>query len=235
VIIFTDSFYEKYSKYLKDGGKVEDAELRPFVIDYLNEWIKERGAGHYKFINEIMFLLYSSALTSISDPRKPEVIETEITMPYIIDYIVDVLLHYTKFKSDGSLNLREYLEDVYIKIVDIWGFITSYYPLLEMFSNNYFSLNENEMKIFKQIQHIFNEYLYTPRHVPIDINELLEDFKILGNLIHIVAHGKRKTTSSDSLASGIKKRNTKKYRKTSIFKKKPKQRRFKNPFFLSIK
>jgi serine/threonine protein kinase len=235
VVIFTDSFYEKYTKYLKDGGKVEELALRPFVIDYLNEWIKERGPGHYKFINEIMFLLYSSELTSISDTSKPAVIETEITMPYITDYIIEVLLHFTKFKGDGSLNLREYLEEVYIKIVDVWGFITSYYPLLEMFSNNYFNLNEYELKIFKQIQHIFNEYLYTPRHTPIDIDELLEDFKILGNLIHVLAYGKRKTTSSGYLANGIKKSNTKKYRKTSIFKKKPKQRRFKNPFFLSIK
>jgi hypothetical protein len=131
--------------------------------------------------------------------------------------------------------LREYLDDVYIKIVDIWGFITAYYPLLEMFSNNYFTLDNNEMKILKQLQHIFNKYLYTPRHNPIDIDELLGDFKILENLLHTVAHGKRKTTSSGSLASGIKKRNTHKNRRTSIFKKKPKQRRFKNPFFLSLK
>jgi serine/threonine protein kinase len=237
VVIFTDLFYEKYSKYLKDGGKVEEATLKPFVIDYLNEWIKERGAGHYKFINEIMFLLYSNELKSISESNKPVVIETEITMPYIIDYIVDVLLHYTKFKGDGSLNLREYLDNVYIKIVDIWGFITAYYPLLEMFGNNYFNLKENELKIFKQLQHVFNEYLYTPRHEPIDIDELLEDLKILGNLIYNVAHGKRKTTSSISLSGGYKTktRNTKKNRILPIFKKKPKQRRFKNPFFLSLK
>ena len=234
VLIFTDLFYEKYSKYLEDGGKVQETALKPFVISYLNKWIKERGSGHYKFINEIMFLLYSSELTSISEPNKPVVIETEITMPYIIDYIVDVLLHYTKFKGDGSLNLREYLDDVYIKIVDIWGFITAYYPLLEMFSNNYFNLNENELKIFKQLQHIFNEYLYKPRHEPIDIDELLKDFKILGNFIHKLAYGKRKTTSTLSLSGGFN-RNTKKNRIPAIFKKKPKQRRFNNPFFLSLK
>lgn len=236
VIIFTDLFYEKYSKYLKDGGKVEEEELKPFIINYLNEWIKERGAGHYKFINEIMFLLYSSTLTSISDASKPGVIETEITMPFIIDYIVDVLLHYTKFKGDGSLNLREYLNEVYIKIVDIWGFITAYYPMLEMFSNNYFTLNENELKIFKQIQYIFNEYLYSPRHEPINMDELFNDLKTLGNLIHIVAHGKRKTTSSSrSLASGIKKHKTRKNSNSSIFKRKKLVKKYKNPFFLSLK
>ncbi len=237
VVIFTDLFYEKYSKYLKDGGKVEETELRPFVIDYLNQWMKERGAGHYKFINEIMFLLYSSTLTSISDSDKSNVVETEITMPYIIDYIVEVLLHYTKFRSDGSLNLREYLDDVYIKIVDIWGFITVYYPFLEMFSNNYFTLNDNELKIFKQLQYIFNEYLYTPRATPIKMDELYDNLKRLGNLIHIVAHGKRNTTSSErSLDGGNKTRkNNKKPVKSPIFKRKKFIKRFKKPFFLSLK
>ena len=236
VVIFTDSFYEKYTKYLQDGGEVEEAALKPFIIDYLNSWIKERGAGHYKFINEIMFLLYSSTLTSISDASKPGVVETEITMPYIVDYILEVLLNYTKFKEDGSLNLREYLNEVYIKIVDIWGFITVYYPFLEMFSNNYFTLNENELKIFKQLQYIFNEYLYTPRAAPINMDELFDDLKILGNLIHIVAHGKRKTTSPDSLASGIKTRKIKrKQSSSSLFKRKKMVKRFKNPFFLSLK
>ena len=175
VIIFTDLFYEKYTNYLNDGGKVESASLRPFVISYLKEWMKERGSGHYKFINEIMFLLYSHTLTSVSEDDKPAVIETEITMPYIIDYIVEVLLHYTKFKTDGSLNLREYLNNVYIKIVDVWGFITVYYPFLEMFSNHYANLNDNELKILNQLKYIFNEYLYKPRSSAIIMNELYND------------------------------------------------------------
>lgn len=237
VVIFTDLFYEKYTEYLKNGGEVEENALKPFVIDYLNQWIKQRGAGHYKFINEIMFLIYSSTLTSISDSSKPGVIEAEITMPYIIDYIVEVLVHYTKFKSDGSLNLREYLNDVYIKIVDIWGFISAYYPFLEMFSNNYFTLNEHELKIFKQLQYIYNEYLYTPRVVPIDMDDLFKNLKTLGNLIHIVTHGKKKTTSSErSLASGIRTRkNGNKTSSSSIFKRKMLKKKFKKPFFLSIK
>jgi serine/threonine protein kinase len=231
VIIFTDLFYEKYSKYLKDGGKIEEEELKPFIINYLNEWLKERGAGHYKFINEIMFLLYSSTLTSISDASKPDVIEAEITMPFIINYIVDVLLHYTKFKGDGSLNLREYLNEVYIKIVDIWGFIIAYYPMLEMFSTNYFLLNVNELKIFKHIQHIFSNYLYSPRHEPINMDDLFYDLKILENLIYKI----KTTSSSSSLASGIKKHKTCKNINSSIFKRKKIVKKYKNPFFLSLK
>jgi len=240
VIIFTDFFYEKYSEYLKKGGKTDENSLRPFVIDYINSWMKERGAGHYKFINEIMFMLFNHNFSSISEKNRPAYIEAEITMPFIIDYIIDVLVHYTKFKSDGSLNLREYLNEVFIKIVDIWGFINVYYPYLEMMSNNYFNLKSDELNVYKKLEFIFNNYLYAPRHEPIDMNELFDDLKDLGNLIHIIAYGKQKSSSiksSNEMARGIK---TKKYRKkrtssTSIFKRIPLKRRFKNPFFLSLK
>ena len=108
-----------------------------------------------------------------------------------------------------------------------------------MLSNNYFNLKQNELKIFKQLQFIFNEYLYNPRHEPIDIKDLLKHLKTLGNLIHIVIHGKKKTSSiksSDNLASGIKTRkNSKKISSSSIFKRKPLIKRFKKPLFLSIK
>ena len=241
IIIFTDSFYEKYTKYLKNGGKVNDLELKPFVIDYLNFWMKERGAGHYKFINEIMFMLFNNNFSSISEKSKPTYIETEITMPFIINYIVDVLVHYTKFKSDGSLNLREYLNKVFVKIIDIWGFINVYYPYLEIMSNNYSNLNSNELTIYKKLKFLFSNYLYSPRHEPIIMNELFNDLKNLGNLIYIMSYSKEKILSINSYnkiaGQGIK---TKKYRKKKtfnnlMFKRILLKKRFKKPLFLSLK
>ena len=235
VVIFTDDFYKKYSEYLKNGGEVNETNLRPFVVDYLNYWMKERGAGHYKFINEIMFKLYNNSLSSVSEGSKAAVIETEITVPLIIDYIIDVLVHYTKFKSNGDLNLREYLNEVYIEIVDIWGFICAYYPMLELLSNNRLKLKETELKILKQLEFIFNEYLYTPRHEPINITELFADLKSLGNFIYKSIHGKKKTsTVSSPLASGIKTRKKRK-QTSSIFKRKKLIKKYQNPFFLSLK
>lgn len=251
VVIFSDSFIEKYTKYLQDGGVPEETQLKPFVIDYVNFWMRERGAGHYKFINEIMFTLFSNSLTSVSEGSKPQVIETQITMDYIINYIVDVLVHFTKFKSDGSLNLREYLDTIFIEIVDIWGLISVYYPIIELLANNYTKLTKRELKIFNQIQFIFVEYLYTPRHEPIDMNILYSDLKDLGNLIYIKIHGKKKTTTLSRSLSSKKSSSSKKSDKASgirnktrksrellthiSFQRKPKQKRFKNPLFLSLK
>jgi len=251
VILFSDAFVEKYSKFIKDGNvkdkeKPTEIELKPFVIDFITFWMKERGAGHYRFINDIMFTLFNNSLTSVDEADRPKVIETQYTMDYLVNYIVDVLVHFTKFRADGTLNLREYLDTIFIQIVDVWGLISTYYPFIELLVNSYKTLTKGELKIFNQLQFIFVEYLYNPRHEPIDMNMLYSDLKDLGNLIHIKISGKKKTTSTSSKtpsslnnkASGLRK--TRKYRvnekKTSVrFVKAPKVKRFKNAIFLSLK
>ena len=143
--------------------------------------MKERGSGHYKFINKIMFLLYSNTLT---DAQKSRTIETTITQPFIINYLVDVLLHYTKLTQDGSINFKDYINNVYCNIVDIWGYITIYVSYLEMLSNNYVYLNDYELKIFNQIKLLFNTYLYSPRHKPINIKKLMNNLTILEKYLY---------------------------------------------------
>jgi hypothetical protein len=88
------------------------------------------------------------------------------------------------------------------------------------------------------------EYLYTPRHEPINMTSLMSDLKILGKLLNIKLTGKKKTPSSTksfnktrkyvshSLAAGIHKKS----RKNGIlFKRKPKKQTVNKLFFLSIK
>lgn len=236
VIIFTDDFYSKYTEYLKDGGKPTEDELKPFVLDYLKYWMDKRGIGHYRFINDIMFLIYSNTLTSIPEKDKAAIIETQFTVPAITEYVIDVLVHYTKFRDDGTLNLRDYLDEVYIKIVDVWGFISVHYPILEMLGNNYKSLDAVEMRIFKQLQFIFTNYMYNPRHEPIDNNALLKSLKMLADLIYYKLKGKKKTVTSSkssglNIASGLKTRKRSQH-ETTIFTRKPKKLRFRRPLFV---
>ena len=256
VVIFSEAFIKRYTNFLENGGNLNTEELKPFVIDYINFWMKERGAGHYKFINEIMYSLFSNSLTTITTENKPAIIETQITMEFIVNYIVNILVHFDKFRENGMLNLKDYLDTVFIKIADIWGFINVYFPLLELLHNNYKNLSENELKIFNQLKFIFVEYLYKPRHEPIDMKKLYLDFDYLGNLIYINTNNKKNrqtettkisskksSTIKTSLvnAAGIKKKTKKnkshiiKSNKTSVsFKRRPKQKRFKNPFFLTF-
>ena len=250
VIIFSESFIEKYTNYIKNGGTTDEVYLKPFVIDYINFWLKKRGAGHYKFINEIMYTFFSRDFQSIATENKPTIIETQITMKFIVNYIVDVLVHFTKFREDGNVNLREYLDNVFIKIVDIWGFIIVYYPLAELLFDNYEKLSKNEINIFNKLRFLFVTYLFNPRHETIDMNLLYSDLTDLGDLINISATGGiSNKMSKNNMASGIHKKTRKNIRKNIrkntikniynrkafSFKRKPKRKNFRNPIFLSLK
>ena len=239
VILFSDSFVEKYTKYLQDGGKINEVELKPFVIDYISYWMKERGAGHYKFMNEIMFELFNHSITELSQDSKPQIVETQITMNFIINYIVDILIHFTKPGTPVKECLRDYLDNVFIKITDIWGFISVYFVYIEILSNNYSKLTKQEMNIFNKLKYIFVEYLYNPRHDPIDINALCKDLEDLSTLFSVIISKKiikKNTIKSIGIARGINKTRRINVIKSNVsFKRCPKQRRFKKPFLLSLK
>lgn len=158
-----------------------------------------------------MFMIFSKDLTSISEGSKGQFVETNFTMDYITSYIVAILEKFTKFKEDGSLNLREYLDNVFIKIIDVYGFISAYYPLLELLFENYDKLTDNQMEMFNLLQGIFITYLYSERTEPIDIDDLVSYLENLGKLIDNEYNG--------TSASGIKKKKRGKTIKKSLTSK----------------
>ena len=170
VILFTDSFHQKYK------SEDDEEKLKPFVTEYVKSWI---GTGHYDFIKGIIKLLFLNSGQLTESEIEPQLME------YIVNYIVKIRIH---FKEDW---LREYLDNVFTKIVDIWGIILAYYPILEVLSNSYSKLSKGEIKIFNQLQFIFVNYLYEPDkpYEPIDMAGLFLDLDILGKLIHNKLHG----------------------------------------------
>jgi serine/threonine protein kinase len=235
VILFSDRFIEKYTDFLQKGGKPNAIDLRPFLIDYISLWMKERGLGHYKLINEMMFILFSSSITSISKESKLKMVETQITLKYIVDYLIDVLVHFTKPGIYVKESLRDYLDKVFIQYVDIWGFISVYIVYIEFLFNNYDKLTIQEMELFNKLKHIFVEYLYSPRHTAIPMDGLYSDLKDLEDLLYKLAMPKKSKSKKPNITRRNYARGVQNKRSSITFKRKPKQRRFKKPFLMSIK
>jgi serine/threonine protein kinase len=250
IIIFTDDFVKKYTAYLEEGGEINANDLRPFLLDYIHFWFKERGIGHYKVINEIMYILFSRDLTTIGNESKYKIIENEFTMSYILNYIIEILVHYTKFREDGKLNLRHYLDNLFIHIIDIWGFISIYIPILFIFDDNYEDLNDTELQIFELLKDILLKYLYSPRIELININDLVKDLKKINSLLTLENNSIYKTkplqnssnsskTSNSSNSSNskqsIKKTSYNKTSKIRFEKSKTKTKRFKSFLFVTSK
>jgi hypothetical protein len=182
IIIFTDLFASQYDNFLKNGGKLTYIGLKPFVLEYIYIWTKKRGLGHYKFINSLMYMFFSNEMKYIDEKTRIRMIETDFTLIMITNYIIEIILNFTKFGDNDTIKFREYLDTVFIKIVDIWGFIMIYCPIIEILFKNYDKLTKNQMNIFSHLKHIFLVYCFNPRTTPIDITSLTKDLKHLNTL-----------------------------------------------------
>ena len=211
VVLFTGYFVDSYTKFLnikenksllaKPGSRYEILFL--FIKNYLSSWMQEIGIGHFKYINKIMYMLFKYDDLKINDKRQTSsqttqtsqtiilreneslqnYIETKYTIPCIVDYLVNVLIHFIKMKHDGSLDMRYYLDNIFVKIIDIWGFIISYLPLYELLFENYHNLTHNQMHVFDKLKYIFLKYLYQPENHLIKVKNLEVDLNQLNNLI----------------------------------------------------
>ena len=199
IILFTDLFVDSYSKFLDTNGASSGKKreiLFEFIKNYLYLWMKERGHGHYKYINKIMYMLFKNEVLQSNeyvnnknlkhdnnDNNLKKFIETNYTLPCIINYLVEILLHFTKFKNDGSLNMRYYLDKIFIHVIDVWGFIISYLPLYELLFENYDNLTETQILIFTKLKYIFLKYLYEPQIEMINLTNLENHLKEINTLI----------------------------------------------------
>jgi hypothetical protein len=126
-------------------------------------------------------MLFSNDL-KINQSLKWNVIEKKYTIPYLVNYLVEILIHYKKTNEDGSYDVRPYLDEVFVNIVDVWGFLSTYTTIIEVLFNNYKVLNENEHKLFVSLKNIILEYMYKPRINPIDINKLTKELTELNTI-----------------------------------------------------
>lgn len=192
IVLFTDLFNEMYLQFYNENksfytktGKLMNSNrtvLYELVKEYLYLWMKERGQGHYSYINKIMYMLFKYDILETNDyvtehdlkdnKKMQSFIETNYTLPCIINYLVETIIHFIKVRKDGSMNVRDYLDTVFIKIIDIWGFIVSYLPIYELLFLNYDNLSHHQKDVFINLRGIFLKYLYYPHFEPIKIENL---------------------------------------------------------------
>jgi hypothetical protein len=181
-ILFNDVFSAKYSEFLKTHDIISPEVLRPFLIEFIYVWTKHAGLGHYNFINNMFQTLFQHDLShATSIEYVKDAIEFNFTNHYIINYLIEILIKYTQ---NREFQLLKYFNEVYIKIVDIWGFLMCYYNIISVLYRNYNNLNKSELELFGALKHIYIGYLFTPRVTPIPIEKLTSDLKKLNVLFN---------------------------------------------------
>ena len=211
-ILFNSTFDKMYTDFLSKHKSPTYETIRVFTIDYIYAWTNIRGSGHFNAFNRIFRNLYSDDLQNVSsDTIKEDIIKFDFTFNSIVEYITHILLKFTK---NGKILLHEYMNTVFAPIIDVWGFIMCYNPIIEKLYYNYHRLNEGEKELFESLKNIFLIHLFKPRVEPINVTELISDLKGLNKIFDKCANATR-THSFNGIASGI---NTDVYQAT-FFKK----------------
>ena len=263
IIIFSDDFIIKYGEFIQEHTNPTLNDVKKFVKYFIDFWNKERGPGHYRFINEIFYYLYKDKLENILKEDRSYEIEVKYTMPTIINYISDIVLNFTK-KSNINSNImddnadnsvtfikhkhklqsikkemREYLDNIFIKNIDIWGFINCYYPFIEVLSENYTKLNNTEKELLNKFNDLYINILYSASDKPINLSKLFTELNIIKQLLYEISNASDILLSEKVLnnrANGIiRTKNKTIQNKMNIFMRKEKIKRFKNPFYLPAK
>jgi len=165
IIICNTFFINKYTKFYNKSERIVNRQnLTTFVKKYIDEWSHVRGPGHIEMVYQLLKII------SNEDPKT-----------FVVSYIVEILIH---FNNDEHIiaNMRDYLNTVFVKNVDKWGFVTSYYPILYSLNINKHILVNNTKRAFNILKELFH-YTYSNSASPLDENYILDSLDKFNNLI----------------------------------------------------
>jgi serine/threonine protein kinase len=149
IILFNNTFKTMYSTFLKTTTYLDNNSVDGFLKIYVEKWNQKRGKGHIKTITSIW-----RGITG-----KQNIQET-----IIIPYLRAILLEYTR---NGEFDTIGYFKNVFLKLIDLWGFIICYSAFLETGYKN------------EKINNLVINYLYRTPTETIDIENLLHDLRNL--------------------------------------------------------
>ena len=218
-VFFNKDFMKMYNNFLELNLNPDYFQIREFVINYIFIWNDIRGPGHLSTINTIIAKLTINELPAIKKIKvKEHFIEYDFTYYYIIEYLSKILEKYT---NNGSLDIMSYFENVFLKNIDIWGFIMIYIALYEYLYNTFDDLNEYQMEFITKIKYIIIHFLYENPLEPIDVSSLVNELTNLNTIIEKF-NINNSSRGVENNRGGEKNKLTKK--KNKIYQKKTKRR-----------
>lgn len=220
-VLFNKEFLKRYYKFLDTTTEPNYFQIREFVINYIFIWNNIRGPGHLSAINDIIKKLTIKDLSAIQKTKiKEHFVEYEFTYYYIVEYLSKILEKYTK---NGNLELMTYFNTVFLKNIDIWGFVMIYIVLYEYFYDNFDTLDTYQLQLINKIKYIIIHFLYENPIEPIDISSLTSELTSLNPILEKInintrifnkPKTKTKTQTRTKRGKKISKKQTNKTRKS---------------------
>lgn len=205
-ILFNNLFIKMYNEFLKKNLNPDYITIRSFVINFTIAWVDQRGPGHLRNLNGIFKDMFDDTLRNIEDKFKEDIIEYNYTFYFIFEYLSQILF---KFTNGNTFDRMKYFTEVFLKNIDIWGFVMIYIPIFEYLYKNYKRLNPIELDMFHTVKSMILMVMGSSSE-PIDIDKLEDMLKKLGTLFEKakrekINFGRLKRPSSSSSSSKTRK------------------------------
>jgi hypothetical protein len=208
-ILFNHDFTKMYNSFLfqcEERKVLLDTYLvREFVLDYIFAWNKIRGVGHLKTINSFFKLLINNELPNVQSVKiKKHVIEYDFTYNYIVDYISQILLHFTK---NGEFQILDYFNNVFIKNIDTWGLVMTYSTIIKYLVKSNGELNQlskSELMLVNKIKYIMFHYLFESPLKVIDINKVAEELQSLNDILNANTNNNNNNNNNNIFKKDLK-------------------------------
>lgn len=180
-VLFNKEFLNQYNSFLEINSNPDYYQIREFVINYIFIWNEIRGPGHLIAINDIVKKLTISNLTNIKKQNiKEHFVEYEFTYYYIVEYLSKILEKYTQ---NGKIELMTYFNTIFLKNIDIWGFVMTYIILYEYFYDLSDTLSKFQIDFINKIKYIIIHFLYESPIEPINISSLINELTSLNIIL----------------------------------------------------
>ena len=196
--MFQQSFISNYEEYIKINSNKEKDKLTNFIMNYSKYNFETNGYGHMKYVEKILYLLFINDKI-YENITRDKYVEIKIK-EYYVNYFYEILVNYTNM--NGIFEIEKYFDNVFIKNLDVYGFIISYVYIIEDLFNNYDKLNESGIILYNKIKIIFLKYLFSNSTKIINKNELINNLKSL-NKYFIEVFNKSDIINFNSIFFGI--------------------------------
>lgn len=176
-ILFSRQFNKEYETYLSIP-EYDRYSLYEFIEIFIDSYIRS-SSGHLQNFNSIFnkvktIMSHNSSLKSSFGVNNYSKIIIN-NKKYIYDYLHKILEKYTK---NNKFDVINYFSNVYIKNLDVWGFVMSYYALMDYTKyNTYYNDYYNNIirDLIKKLLNLLLKYSCDPINIS-ELKTILHDF-----------------------------------------------------------
>jgi len=215
IIILNNDFIQFINDIFERNPNITHEGIMSKLSTFYNIFAETYGRGHEIYINEILHNLLQTK----------KYLHNQVILRYIADIII-------KFRKNNKFDVKNYYINVFLKNVDIWGFVHAYFPIMGLDSpiiKNVYSDRASNF-ISDNFKILYTDFLLKYSAEPIPIEKLIDLIKNISNtkegtittigyITNPVSIESSKKSKPVSLVSKIKKTLKKKRKRVTSRKK----------------